>query len=355
MIGVERDQINPKIITLEPTEHCAGRCIMCNKWKGTKGMGMGIENYQRVIEQATKLGTKHINVSGGEPLLYPRILTLLQMIKEKGLEAAIVTMGITVRPEMAEVITRAGVDIVRFSLDAPYSHVHNHIRGIPHAFENGIRGINALLQAKEKLNTQKPSVEVNMTVMGLNASYVEEMLDLCNSLGVNRLNYGLVIQVPLEVITDTNKQFGVEVCSNQFMRNEIEQLLLSEGQTPKLRKAFGVVLEKSIKTGLATNADVMLQMLSRIEDVLSGAYLKQSLISGELACPFPSSRLIIDAQGNVFPCSPIRYPLGNIQYQPLTEIWDGESHRKFREVLATAGWAAICYMCCSLKPKVGSF
>lgn len=53
-------------------------------------------------------------------------------------------------------------------------------------------------------------------------------------------------------------------------------------------------------------------------------------------CGYPSQRLVIDTDGNVFPCCVDVYKemnLGNIKKQSFLEIWKGEKLKKIREML----------------------
>lgn len=342
--------IGPQIITFEPTDRCAGRCIMCNSWKNSVGDVLDPIDCENVIDAARDLGTYHINFAGGDPLLYPHVFSLIERAKRYGIETAIITMGTMLNSQNAKRIVNSGIDIVRFSLDAPDQELHDSIRGVHSAYKRGVNGINLLLGLRNNMGAEKPKVVVNMTVLRKNVELIPEMVSFCNRLGVDELTFGLVIQTTDDVANKTNQRFEQDVCSSQFQENDQENLLLTVDQVKVVKKIFRDLLNEG--TPLVTNARSVLQMLERTEGVVKGKYLEHLFSEEKLFCPYPSSRLVISADGNVYPCSPIRYRLGNIKEESLQDIWNGSQRKRFRGIMANGGWPDICYMCCSLKPKV---
>lgn len=321
---------------------------MCSNWALSDSQDLELQNYLNIIKESANFGVEHINTAGGDPLLYPEIYTLCGEIKKVGLEAAMVTMGCNITMTNAETLVRTGIDIVRFSLDAPDPDVHNFIRGVPFAFQRTVRGIKQLTEIKNQLGLNKPRIEINMTIMQKNAGFAEDMLDFSTQLNVDRLNYSLVTVISPEVIQKTNKHFNMNVCSKQFTGNENRQLLLTENEAVQSREIFKRIFDRDVES--KTNVGIILKMLLRVEDVIEGDYLRNELDSKMLICPSPSSRLVINSQGEIFPCSSIRYSFGNIQKESLISIWKNQKRQAFIDILNSDGWAAICYKCCSLKP-----
>src|SRR5665647_644457 len=57
--------------------------------------------FRSVIEQAILLGLTGIKLTGGEPLLHPDIMEILEIAREHDLEVTVETNGTLVTPELA--------------------------------------------------------------------------------------------------------------------------------------------------------------------------------------------------------------------------------------------------------------
>lgn len=345
---VERNLTGPKILTFEPTDQCVGRCIMCNNWC-VSGKSLDPKKCLDVVDEVSRMGTEHINFAGGDPLLFPEIFQLIRRIKSYGMESALVTMGTLIRQGNVRELVDSGIDEVRISLDSPNPSKNDEIRGVKSAYEKGVRGIELLLEERARSNSKKPTIVVNMTIMQMNFDDIEEMAIFCENLGVDRLTFSPVVQVSDETVEASNLLFGEEVSSRQFQPYGGKRLLLNEDEIAKVRDILRNIKNNGTLT-ISTNAGSILEMTQRATDAARGRYLKYNFESQSLACKYPYTRLVIDAAGYVFPCSPIRYNLGNITSQSIEEIWNGERRKDMKGVFSVSGWPEICYTCCSLKP-----
>ncbi len=117
------DTFNRKIdyLRVSITDRCNLKCIYCMPEGGTRYFDdsemLTSGEILRFVRTAWRHGVKKVRITGGEPLLRPDILGLVESIKGIGIEdLAITTNGIMLR-EMAGALKRAGIDRVNISLD----------------------------------------------------------------------------------------------------------------------------------------------------------------------------------------------------------------------------------------------
>ena len=88
-----------------------------------------------------------ITVSGGEPLMYPDILTLLRTLKEEGFRVKVDTNGYY--PEMLEKVCDSGlVEYVALDVKAPLDRTYDNLVGVRDSFKQVARSIGVLSSSK---------------------------------------------------------------------------------------------------------------------------------------------------------------------------------------------------------------
>jgi MoaA/NifB/PqqE/SkfB family radical SAM enzyme len=95
---------------------------------------LDIEVLRGVVADAAAIGYKVMSVSGGEPLLYSALGTLLRVAHAAGLVTTVTTNGMLLDQRQLDIVS-ADCDLVAISLDGlPESH--NFIRNSPRAFDD---------------------------------------------------------------------------------------------------------------------------------------------------------------------------------------------------------------------------
>jgi SynChlorMet cassette radical SAM/SPASM protein ScmF len=172
------------------TEGCNLRCRHC--WIAPKFqcgdrvypfLDFGL--FGHIIEQALPLGLSNVKLTGGEPLLHPRIADILGCIREKGLGLVVETNGVLCTPAIAREIASCRGAFVSVSLDGADAETHEWVRGVPGAFDAALEGIRNL--AASGLRPQ-----VIMSLMRRNRDQVEPVVRLAESLGAGSVKFNLV-------------------------------------------------------------------------------------------------------------------------------------------------------------------
>lgn len=140
---------------------------------------LGFEEIVRLARAFGRLGVEKIRLTGGEPLLRPKVNELVKMLKETGQfpDLAITTNGWFLAAQ-AEALAAAGLDRVTVSLDALSAEVAGEMNGRGWGPDKALDGIAAAVGAGLP-------VKVNMVVQrGVNDGEIVPMARYCRDLGV---------------------------------------------------------------------------------------------------------------------------------------------------------------------------
>lgn len=111
----------PKNMLIEPTNICNHSCLMCANSKGTRKRGVIDKGLaKRILKEAYDLGTREVGFYGmGEPLLDENLEDHIAYAKSLGYEYVyITTNGALLSETRAETLMNAGIDSIKFSINA---------------------------------------------------------------------------------------------------------------------------------------------------------------------------------------------------------------------------------------------
>jgi MoaA/NifB/PqqE/SkfB family radical SAM enzyme len=130
---------------------------------------------------------RRVFIAGGEPLIWPPIFAVAEMIKAAGAEVVLCTNGVPLgRPEITGQILALGVDGVSVSLDSPDPAYNDHYRPSRngrHGWADVIAGIRALLAARTQ--HQAPKVGLYTVITHRNITALGEVAHLAADLGAD--------------------------------------------------------------------------------------------------------------------------------------------------------------------------
>ncbi len=112
---IENTARNGKLLSMEIefSQRCNFNCVYCYvKNNQSYKTELSREEIRDVINQARDLGVRKIIILGGEPMLYPHIMEMVQFMKNRGLEIELFTNGVNITPSTAQVLAENGVVVV---------------------------------------------------------------------------------------------------------------------------------------------------------------------------------------------------------------------------------------------------
>lgn len=172
------------------TDDCNLRCRHC--WIAPKyspntvsSSSLSYELFCSIITQAKPLGLKTIKLTGGEPLLHPRINDILDFTIKESIRLTIETNGILCTKEIAKKIAQSKWSHVSVSLDGTDAKTHEWVRGVDGCYNKTITGIKNLVDAGVK-------PQIIMTIMRHNVEQVGPMIKLAESLGAYSVKFNVL-------------------------------------------------------------------------------------------------------------------------------------------------------------------
>ncbi|MCX6804052.1 MAG: radical SAM protein [Candidatus Diapherotrites archaeon] len=94
---------------------------------------------KKIINALAKNGLKRLSITGGEPLLYPRLVELLKHIKSKKIKITLATNGSLLSKKLFEEI-RPHIDNIRFSIYGD-NKIHDELSGVEGSYEKTLKGV----------------------------------------------------------------------------------------------------------------------------------------------------------------------------------------------------------------------
>jgi SynChlorMet cassette radical SAM/SPASM protein ScmF len=171
------------------TEGCNLACRHC--WlapkydaDGTKYGSLPVEAFKTIIGEAKPLGLHAVKLTGGEPLLHPKIGDLLGTVREEDLSLAVETNGVLITPELARAIAECKDAFVSVSLDGADAGTHEWVRRVPGSFEKALNGVRCLVKAGLR-------PQLIMTLMRRNAGQMEALVRLAEGEGCESVKFNL--------------------------------------------------------------------------------------------------------------------------------------------------------------------
>lgn len=172
------------------TEGCNLRCRHCYlepKFQTEKRQYAALDPdlFRHILHQARPLGLSSVKLTGGEPLMHPRIGELLEILRKEKLRFNVETNGVLCTPGLARDLVRSGIYHISVSLDGADAETHEWVRGVEGCFEASVSGIKHLVEAGIR-------PQVIMTLMRRNADKMEAMVRLAESIGASSVKFNIV-------------------------------------------------------------------------------------------------------------------------------------------------------------------
>jgi MoaA/NifB/PqqE/SkfB family radical SAM enzyme len=111
-----RDSHRPLLAHIVPMRRCNLTCGYCNEHQPSAGP-VPLARVERWLDRLAELETAFVTISGGEPLLHPRIVEIVQAIRERGMLPGLITNGFLLTSTTIEALNDAGLDYLQISID----------------------------------------------------------------------------------------------------------------------------------------------------------------------------------------------------------------------------------------------
>jgi|GEM_PF-2425597 len=303
----------PKKLSLEITEKCNLRCIMCNRNLGAdhKERVMSFFDFKKILTIIPSV--KHIDIMGfGEPFLNPDLFKMLEYGASNGVSFSITTNAQLLNEPIIKKLTN-NIKSLWFSIDSLNSKKYESIR---------VGGnLGRLLRNIRLVHKLRPDIElvIQTILLKSNANELKKFVDLADELNAElRFIHPLTSDPKIDLMHMHNNQ-GLYKYVNEAVEyaNSKGVRLSSRPENPTMSIKHNICFEPWKEPYIMINGDILAccfmhrAMNSRV--LYSELYRKQK-INVPLA----------------------NYYMGNIFKQGFSDIWNGKAYKLLRKsVLAT--------------------
>lgn len=295
-------QENFPVIVWNLTPSCNLDCSFCY-YDATKAPPQPGINYAlalRIARQLKVARIKYLLLSGGEPLLYPKLLTLIEELASSSIRVGLSTNGTLITQGEALCLKKSGIDYVGISLDG-LKDTHNRLRKSTAAFNQALRGLRYAQGAGLKTG-------IRLTLNSYNFKQIKDIFLLAESLKVKRLCfYHLVYS------GRAKNNNGLDLTRGQ-RKKAIELIIALTLDWIKRKIPAEVLTVDNFSDGV-----ILLDYLRRKKSKIYPLVLE--LLKKQGGCPAGKKVLSIDHLGFLHPCQfwP-EYKLADLKKEGLSDF-----------------------------------
>jgi SynChlorMet cassette radical SAM/SPASM protein ScmF len=153
---------------------------------GGTGGHLDFELFKLALEEGLPLGLQTVKLTGGEPLLHPDFVRIVDLIKEMELGLIIETNGTLMTAELANHLKeQSTLSHISVSLDGASAETHDPFRGVKGSFEKAVQGIRYLVGAGF-------SPQIIMSIHVGNVDEIEALVRLAEKLGAGSIKFNII-------------------------------------------------------------------------------------------------------------------------------------------------------------------
>jgi len=144
---------------------------------------------RKALTQGKPLGLSSVKLTGGEPLLNPRIKEIIKLISDEGMRIVIETNGTLIDSSMASFLSSTEkFQFISVSLDGADAQTHEELRRVTGCFDSAVRGIRNLVEAGIR-------PQMICTLHRNNVHQVKEVIELAKDIGCGSVKFNHVQHV----------------------------------------------------------------------------------------------------------------------------------------------------------------
>lgn len=163
-------------------------CWLAPKFQPNGGTGGHLDYslFELAIMQGLPLGLSHAKLTGGEPLLHPDFMRMVEFLKIHNIGVTIETNATLMDKSTARFLKETGnLSFITVSLDGAAPETHDAFRGVKGSHEKAIQGISNLVEVGYH-------PQVIMSLHKENINEIEPLVQLVQRLGASSVKLGII-------------------------------------------------------------------------------------------------------------------------------------------------------------------
>ncbi len=162
-----------------------------------------LETVKKAVQQGKPLGLRSVKLTGGEPLMNPKIKEIIKFISDEGMSIVIETNGTLVNKKMAKFLKDTkNFKFISVSLDGADAPTHDALRRVEGSFNKAVQGIKNLVEVGIR-------PQMICTLHKNNIHQIKDTIKLAEALRCNSIKFNFVQQVGRGEDFSDNNAFSV--------------------------------------------------------------------------------------------------------------------------------------------------
>ena len=200
-------------LTNNCNQHCAGCWVHSFMMKDKRlkrekrRATLDFETVADLVRSAKRMGTKQIQLSGaGDPFMHPRIMDVLELIKNEGFTLNVITNFTLVDHDRARQIVDLGVDSITVSFWAgtPETYVKTHPTAREDTFRRIVEVVSHLTWYRRQTGANRPRVKIYNVISSLNAHEIDDMISVAKEMGADLIEF-----TPIDIIPGYTEELAL--------------------------------------------------------------------------------------------------------------------------------------------------
>jgi len=175
-----------KVAEFAITNTCIAKCSFCDIWKQQPKVFVDKQKALDVIDRLADLGTVHITITGGEPLMHPNVVDFIEQATKRKMHSAVLNAApqLFLRNDIVKRLEDAGNDMISISFDSGDPEIMAESRKIPTIMED-------MARAMELISKTKIKTMASVLIWNDNYDKLEEVCIRARNMGFNfvSINY----------------------------------------------------------------------------------------------------------------------------------------------------------------------
>jgi Predicted Fe-S oxidoreductases len=307
----------PEEIILLPTMRCNYSCLTCTQDHDDPRQypESFLEELRHILPFA-----KFVNITGGEPLLYPHFDRLISIIRSCDCDYWLVTNASLLTRRWVDKLLDGPLKTIKFSIDGGTAQDYAKIRVVGN-FYKVLKNIAGFMVQRLEQNRLDIHTQFNFVALRDNIESLPKLVGLAGELGIQQINV-------IYCVCGTDHMAERSLYFHQDLSDE--KMILAR----EMGKRLGV--------------DVMLPRLFN-----SAAPEEPSWLNAR-TCDFPFKFMAVELDGSIGVCCGTHVRKGNIFNNGFFATWNDPLWVKLRERVNTENETEICKNCtlCKQRPDL---